>query len=238
MCHLETTLTSLGHNPVMSGHNRVIGMHVDLHTCVNGTRNKTRPGFAHLWGMGAWHKRQHLDLHTCGNGAWHKTTCGFCTRLGNGTLQKDNTWICTPVWEWGAWQKDNIWICTRLGMAPFRKTKISGFAHLDWDLEQDNIWDLHTWIGTWNKQTPGFIHPDWDLEKGNTWICTPGMGPGTGRRCLGPGRGAGLRGREGKEETKKKKKKKKKRKTQKPFAPQETERKICALLCNRPFLCA
>jgi hypothetical protein len=45
-----------------------------------------------------------------------------------------------------------------------------GFAELEWHLAEDNIWDLHTWIGSWNKPTPGFIHLDWDLEKGNTWI--------------------------------------------------------------------
>ncbi len=127
--------------------------------------------------------RQHLDLQT-----W------------NGTLLKDNIWICTP------------------GLGPGTR-KISGFPHLDWDLEHDNIWDLHTWL-------------DWDLKQANTWIYTPGLGlgewqhldlhtwNGTWHRTTVLGGGGRCVG-EGKEETKKKK-----RKTQKPFAPQETERKL------------
>jgi hypothetical protein len=68
--------------------------------------------------------KQHLDLHTCGNGAWHKTTPGF-VHLWEWGLAQNNTWICAPVgmgpgarqhldlqtWN-GTVQKDNIWICT------------------------------------------------------------------------------------------------------------------------------
>jgi len=95
-----------------------------LHTW-NETRNKTRPGFAHTCGNGAWHKTTPGFAHTCGNGTWHKTTPGFA-----------------HLWEWGLAQ-DNIWICTPVGMGPGTKIA-SGFAHLDWDLEQVKYLDLHT----------------------------------------------------------------------------------------------
>lgn len=169
----------------------------------------------------------HVDLHTCGNGG----------------LVQDNTWICADplgmgpgtrqhldlqTWN-GTLLKDNIWICTP-GLGPGTR-KISGFPHLDWDLEHDNIWDLHTWL-------------DWDLKQANTWIYTPGLGlgewqhldlhtwNGTWHRTTVLGGGGVVWERE------KKRRRRRRGKRKNHLRHKKRSGSFCALLCHRPFVCA
>jgi hypothetical protein len=133
-------------------------------------------------------------------------------------------------------------------MAPCRKTT-SGFAHLDWDLEQENIWICTPRLGPRTRQHLGFAYLDWDLEQANTWIYTPGMGPGerqhldlhtwnrTWHRATVLGAGGGVGG-VGEREKKRRRRRRRRRGKRKNHLRHKKRSGSFALSCSIAHLCA